>query len=134
MRHEKGFGPLGVQRAVFSRNESRILSWGHDNTVRLWDASTGRELVPAMRHEGGVRHAAFNRDESRILSWGYDTVRMWDISRLSAGNLLEVACKRLSSPDVSSPDVSDVDGVYGIRIVDPICGPNMLPPDWSQMK
>ena len=49
MRHEGG-----VRGAAFSRDESRILSWGADNTVRLWDVSTGRELVPAMRHEGGV--------------------------------------------------------------------------------
>ena len=40
------------------------------DAMRLWDAATGRELLPAMRHEDGVGGAAFSRDESRILSWG----------------------------------------------------------------
>jgi hypothetical protein len=82
--HDGDLG-VGVGGAVFNGDESRILSWGADNTVRLWDAATGREVVPAMRHDGGiganwgVGGAAFNGDESRILSWGADnTVRLWD--------------------------------------------------------
>jgi hypothetical protein len=37
---------------LFSGDESRILSWGADNTVRPWDAATDREVVPAMRRDG----------------------------------------------------------------------------------
>jgi HEAT repeats len=82
--HDGDLG-VGVGGAVFNGDESRILSWGADNTVRLWDAATGREVVPAMRHDGGiganwgVGGAVFSGDESRILSWGADnTVRLWD--------------------------------------------------------
>ena len=35
-----------VRGAVFSRDESRILSWSGDNTGGLWDATTGREIGP----------------------------------------------------------------------------------------
>jgi SPOR domain len=52
--HDGDLG-VGVGGAVFNGDESRILSWGADNTVRLWDAATGREVVPAMRHDGGDR-------------------------------------------------------------------------------
>ena len=84
----------------------------------------------AIRHEGGVAAAAFSLDEGHILSWGYDgTVRLWDISPLPAGNLLEVACKGLPDRDVSS-----LGEVNGIRITAPICGPGIPPPDWSKMK
>jgi HEAT repeats len=51
--HDGDLG-VGVGGAVFNGDESRILSWGADNTVRLWDAATGREVVPAMRHDGGI--------------------------------------------------------------------------------
>jgi WD40 repeat protein len=85
MRHDES-----IQGAAFSPDESRILSWSGNcsrgpftcktATVRLWDASTGRELVPAMRHERIVLGATFSRDGSRILSWSGDTVRLWDAS------------------------------------------------------
>jgi hypothetical protein len=78
-----------VSGMVFSKDEGLILSWGHDGTVRLWQATDGA-AVAVMKHKGsprgvwgsprGVWGASFNRDESRILSWGDDdTVRLWDI-------------------------------------------------------
>ena len=80
MKHEAG--DRWVRGATFNRDESRILSWGSDETVRLWQASDGTAIT-VMKHEAGsglVRGAwgaTFNRDESRILSWGSDgTVRL----------------------------------------------------------
>jgi WD40 repeat protein len=69
---------------VFSRDESRILTWGSDKTARLWDAQTGQQIGPALQHEAWVDGAMFNRDESRILTWSGDPlakqndVRLWD--------------------------------------------------------
>ena len=31
---------------MLSRDESRILSWSDDNTLRLWDAATGKQIGP----------------------------------------------------------------------------------------
>ena len=65
--------------AAFNGDESRILTWSDDNTARLWDVATGKEVVAPLRHEDGVRGAAFNGDESRILTWSADnTARLWD--------------------------------------------------------
>ena len=75
MEHEGGVGG-----ATFNRDGSRVLSWGDDGTVRLWQASDGAALA-VMKHKGRVGGATFNRDESRILSWGDDgTVRLWQAS------------------------------------------------------
>jgi hypothetical protein len=68
-----------VNGALFNRDGSRILSWSDDNTLRLWDATTGAPIGRAMKHEGPVRGAQFNRDGSRILSRSSDnTLRLWD--------------------------------------------------------
>jgi len=64
---------------VFSQDESRILTWGW-KTARLWDACTGRQIGPALQHQGPVWGAVFSRDESRILTWTDDkTARLWDV-------------------------------------------------------
>jgi len=70
-----------VDGALLTRDETRILSWSEDSTMRLWDVATGRQIGPAMEHNGSVRGALLTRDETRILSWSEDkTVRLWDVS------------------------------------------------------
>jgi len=51
-----------------TKDERRILSWG-GNELRLWDAATGQEIGPAMKHEHAVRGTFFTKDERRVLSW-----------------------------------------------------------------
>ena len=110
--------------ALLSRDETRILSWSADNTVRLWDVATGRQIGPAMTHDDRVNGALLSRDETRILSWSADkTVRLWDVSWRGL-NLLEIACNH-SSPD---RELSAVSARYGVKIADPICQPNKVIP------
>ena len=73
--------------------------------------------------------AAFNGDESRILTWSDDgTARLWDISRLPRGNLIDIACGML--PD---HDTSELEKRYGIAITEPICGPDTPAPVWTEL-
>ena len=74
---------MGVQGATFTRDESRILSWDNEGTVRLWQASDGAAIRVMKPEESssGVQGAMFNQDGSRILSWGDDgTLRLWQVS------------------------------------------------------
>src|ERR1700758_2485001 len=78
----RGCGPLvrtspsgpsnttGSWVAAFSRDESRILTWGRDGNVRLW-AIGQNEPVQAFEHDR-IEGVAFCRDENRILTWGND--------------------------------------------------------------
>lgn len=68
--------------AMFSRNCSRILTWGPDGTARVWDAGTLQAIGAPMQHDWPpVLGATFDADERRILTWGHDaTVRLWDAS------------------------------------------------------
>src|SRR5262249_8387048 len=56
----------------------RILSWSDDDTLRLWDGTTGAALL-TMRHDGAVNGAQMLHD-GRILSWSDDhKIRLWTI-------------------------------------------------------
>ena len=62
-------------------DESRILSWSGDGTVRLWDAANGSELARLVIGSEAVDGAVWNADESRALAYCKDgTVALWDIS------------------------------------------------------
>jgi len=88
-----------------------------DNTVRLWDMATRRQIGPPMTHYGLIEGALFNRDGTRILSWSHDmTVRLWDAS-WNGRNLLEIACNHVP-PD---HNLSAISKRYGITIAQPIC-------------
>jgi WD40 repeat protein len=70
-----------IGSALLTQDERRILSWSADGTLRLWDAATGQQIGPAMKHEGPVGGAVLTRDERRILSWSADgPLRLWDVA------------------------------------------------------
>src|SRR5215813_5642976 len=65
--------------SVFSPNGKRVLT-GADNTVSIWDAETGRELVVLKGHTARVESAVFSRDGHRLVtaSGDDDTARIWN--------------------------------------------------------
>src|SRR5262249_4555478 len=68
---------------VFSPDGKRIAVAGFDGTLRLLDASTGREMLTIFAHPNVVAYAAFSHDGNKLASASYDhTVRIWDASPL----------------------------------------------------
>lgn len=68
-----------VPLCAFSPDGRRIVSGGPDNTVTIWDVTTGSKVHTLRGHTMPVSAAAFSPDGSRIVSASYDrTVRMWD--------------------------------------------------------
>ncbi|KIJ31737.1 hypothetical protein M422DRAFT_36109 [Sphaerobolus stellatus SS14] len=69
-----------VNSVAVSWDETRIVSGSIDQTVRVWDASTGMQIGEALRgHEDWVRSVAFSADGTRIVSGSDDrTVRVWN--------------------------------------------------------
>ena len=68
-----------VSSAAFSPDGSRIVTASDDNTARIWDAATGKEIAVLRGHDGSVNSAAFSPDGSRIVTASEDkTARIWD--------------------------------------------------------
>ena len=67
---------------VASGSGSLVFSGSGDNTLRLWDASTGAQVGEPLRgHGDSVTSVAFSRDGGLVASGSHDnTVRLWDAS------------------------------------------------------
>ena len=74
----QGISP--VISVAFSPDGRRIVSGSGDNTLRLWDAATGKPIgSPLQGHDAYVNSVAFSPDGRRIVSGSNDkTLRLWD--------------------------------------------------------
>src|SRR5262249_12475796 len=74
-------GHTDLARCLAVSHDGRfILSGGHDKTLRLWDANTGKQIWQLVAHRDVLRSVAFSPDGKRALSSGQDgAVHLWDI-------------------------------------------------------
>jgi WD40 repeat protein/serine/threonine protein kinase len=75
MRTGGGSPPVGV----FSPDFSRLAGAAANNTVKIWDARTGRETLSLKGHTGHVTSVIFSPDSKRLASSSNDnTVKVWN--------------------------------------------------------
>lgn len=70
-----------IQELIFSKNvdELKIISTSDDETVRIWDVGTGKQVgEPLLDHRHKTAGIAISTDGTKIVSGGYDgTIIMW---------------------------------------------------------
>jgi WD40 repeat protein len=70
----------GVNSVACSADGHRALSASDDETLRLWDVDSGKELLNIQAHPKGVRRAALSADGRRALSIGGEReMCLWDL-------------------------------------------------------
>ncbi len=75
-----------VRSIAFSPDGKALASASGDNTVKLWDRATGRNLATLVGHEDSVWSVAFSPDGKMVASASDDrTVKLWD--RVTGRNL-----------------------------------------------
>ncbi|MBX9952058.1 MAG: hypothetical protein K2Y39_22990 [Candidatus Obscuribacterales bacterium] len=74
-------GHMGWSKCVdISPDATQALSGSADNTMRLWDLTTGKEIQKFEGHDEPVNSVAFSPSADRALSGSSDkTVRLWDL-------------------------------------------------------
>lgn len=75
-RHET---PQRIQQVTFSPVDDRFATLSFDNTVRLWDGTTGRMIGREMVHPNGITLFRWDRSGQRLVTGCFDgAARVWD--------------------------------------------------------
>ena len=70
-----------MSSAAFSGDGKRVVTASRDNTARIWDAESGKEIAVLKGHTGSVSSAAFSGDGKRVVTASDDnTARIWDVT------------------------------------------------------
>ena len=72
-RHDRA-----IAHAEFSPDGSFIVTASEDHTARIWSATTGEEIAPALLHDGPVQMASISPDGMRVVTIeAGGAVRVW---------------------------------------------------------
>ncbi|MCT2592998.1 hypothetical protein LHJ74_24310 [Streptomyces sp. N2-109] len=113
-----------VRAAAVSPDGTWLATTSTDQTVRIWDPTTGTEVRTLTGHTHAVRAVAVSPDGSWLATHGDGTVRIWDPTTGTEVRTLTSHTRAVRAVAVS-PDgtwLATTDGGQTVRIWDPTTG------------
>ena len=70
-----------VNSVSFSPDGTKVASGSNDNTVKLWDVTSGECLQTLEGHSHYVNGVSFSPDGTKVASGSWDkAVKLWDVT------------------------------------------------------
>ena len=93
-----------VKSADFSPDGNLVVTAGYDDTARVWEADTGKQIAELRGHTDGVESVSFSPDGRQIVTIGGDmTTRLWSVPEYKELAVLDSHSDRVFSASYS-PD------------------------------
>lgn len=92
--------------ADFSFSGDFLLTSSFNHTARMWDAATGKLIMPMVEHTGPVQSIMFNFDASRILTASMDSVaKVWNLDKRDLQGDTTDCLLTIGSPRIASKNI-----------------------------
>jgi len=92
----------GITSVNFSTDNNLILTTSSDNTARIWDMATGKELQVLIGHSESIATGNFNSNNKLVVTAGDSTARIWDVNSGELLHVLKVTGTSMRSAKFSS--------------------------------
>ncbi|HEX7297321.1 MAG TPA: WD40 repeat domain-containing protein, partial [Pyrinomonadaceae bacterium] len=75
-----GSGDMTSKREIPTFKRGGIVGGARDNTIRIWEVQTGREIKKLRGHELPIGAVAFGADGRTLTSVSGDAIKVWDVA------------------------------------------------------
>ena len=120
---------MPIECVMFSSDGKQIVSGSSDNSVQVWDASTGMQLMKLKGHTSSVSSVAFSANDTWIVSGSFDgSVLVWDTSTGEKLKELKGHTASVESVAFSRDGTQIVSGSYdhSVRVWDVLAGLELM--------
>ncbi|RKY10524.1 MAG: hypothetical protein DRP56_00720, partial [Planctomycetota bacterium] len=80
-----------VNTLAFNSDGSRLFSGSDDNTIKVWDTTTGLELLTLKGHHDNIENLIYNSNSEKIVSFSNDAeIKIWRSAILKSPNTVSM--------------------------------------------